>query len=138
LLNRPVCLYCAHESFHRETKGSAIRTTHTRRSLFREVNERIREIDTGLGGSVESSEVYCECGSVDCLERFEVPGHLYEHVRRDETLFLVKAGHESADEERVTAAGRPYRVVALRPATGERRVGAPLASARLELVSESS
>jgi hypothetical protein len=91
-----------------------------------------------LGSSAESSEVYCECGSLDCVERVEVPRDLYERVRGDGTLFLVKAGHESADEERVTAIGGTYRVIAPRPATEARLPRVQLAPARVELVPEAS
>jgi hypothetical protein len=77
------------------------------------VNERIREINAGLGDSPESSEVYCECGRLDCLERLEVPSELYERVRRDEGLFVVRTGHEPIGEARVAAVGDTYRVIAV-------------------------
>jgi hypothetical protein len=120
-----------------DTKGSAIHTPHARRSLFREVNERIREINAGLGSSADSSEVYCECGRLDCLERFEVPGDLYERVRRDGGLFFVKAGHEPAGEERFAAEGDTYRVIAPAPETEPERLRVPL-RARVEVLPEAS
>jgi hypothetical protein len=98
------------------------------------VNERIREINAGLARSQATAEVYCECGHLDCLERLEVPGGLYERVRRDGGLFLVKAGHEPA-EGRVATRGATYRVIALAPETEPPPVRMPL---RVELLPEAS
>jgi hypothetical protein len=99
------------------------------------VNERIREINAGLGSSPETAEVYCECGRLDCLERVDVPRGLYEHVRRDGAHFVVKPGHEPAGAERVAAEGDSYRVIALTPDTEGQPVQAPL---RVELLPEAS
>jgi hypothetical protein len=85
-----------------------------RRSLLREVNERIHEVNGGfmrLGGIPDWVDVFCECGRTACLERVRVPSGLYEDIRNDEGHFLVAPGHEHG--ERVVADDRLYRVVVL-------------------------
>jgi hypothetical protein len=64
-----------------------------------------------------------------------VPGDLYERVRRDGALFVVKPGHEAAGEARVAAEGDTYRVVALAPETEAQPGRMPL---RVELLPEAS
>jgi CTP:molybdopterin cytidylyltransferase MocA len=66
--------------------------------------------------------VLCECERAECLQRLEVSAGLYAEVRRDSDRFLVIAGHEDADVERVVA-GEAYSVVRVRPAA--RGVPAP-------------
>jgi hypothetical protein len=59
--------------------------------LFREVNERIRDITATLGPVDGLYEFFCECG---CLQRVEVPETVYDEVRRHEGQHLFARGHE--------------------------------------------
>jgi hypothetical protein len=81
------------------------------RILFREVNERIREINVEFGLGAGNVQVFCECARGDCLERIEVPGWLYERVR-GAAQFLIAPGHQAPGSERVVEAGSGYLVVA--------------------------
>lgn len=46
----------------------------------------------------------CECENADCLGRLEVAASVYEELRDDRERFLVIAGHEDDDVERLAAA----------------------------------
>jgi hypothetical protein len=85
------------------------------RSLFREVNERIREVSVSFGPeSVENEVLLCECGRPDCAERLEIPTEVYDVVRNDTLRFLVAPGHESSGQEHVVAGTPTYVVVTSR------------------------
>jgi hypothetical protein len=81
------------------------------RLLFREVNDRIRDVSVGFAIPVDSYEVLCECGRNGCLERIEVPIPMYDEIRGDRLRFLVRPGHELRELEDVVAEGGTYRVV---------------------------
>lgn len=81
------------------------------RILFREVNERIREINADFGLDADTVQVFCECGRGDCLQRLEVPGWLYERVR-GAAQFLIAPGHRATGADRVVESGSGYLVVA--------------------------
>ena len=87
-------------------------TTLERRSLLREVNERIRSLNAAFESVSARYDVFCECGSSDCLQRVEVPGHVYDDVRSDRHRFLVRPGHERPEHDRVLAEEWAYRVIA--------------------------
>lgn len=99
-----------------------------RRALLREVNEQIRQTDGALPGDPASYILLCECEDADCLQRFEVPAALYAEVRSDGDRFIVVAGHEDGDVERVVASDG-YSVVRVRPAARELRAPSPLPAA---------
>jgi hypothetical protein len=82
-----------------------------KRLLLREVNERIREVNKGFASLTGSYEVFCECMRADCLERVEVPAATYEEARHAERRFVVRAGHEEPELERILADCITYRVV---------------------------
>ena len=65
-----------------------------RRNLFREVNERIRGVAEGFAVADESYEVFCECSRPGCVERLAVPAEVYDRIRRDSRIYLVRSGHE--------------------------------------------
>jgi hypothetical protein len=98
-----------------KTKGSSIRSKLDRRSLFREVNERIRELNGAFGNVTGRHLLVCECGRLECTERMEVPAELYEEVRAEGHGFLVKPGHEESGQAQVIAEGSTYCVVAAQP-----------------------
>ena len=77
--------------------------------LFREVNERVREV------SVEATsnpiDFLCECGNGDCTETIPLTRSEYERVRSDPTLFVVKPGHGVPDLEHVVLEDERFQVV---------------------------
>src|SRR4051794_2197641 len=58
-------------------------------ALFRAVNEKARDLSDQLAIAVGLLRVICECGHLDCIERFELPLADYEAIRADPTLFAV-------------------------------------------------
>jgi hypothetical protein len=82
--------------------------------LFREVNERIRELSTTFAVAGESLHIMCECAEIDCVEPVEVPGDLYEEIRVGPGRFVVAPGHEPPEQHAASGNGA-YRVVAPEP-----------------------
>jgi hypothetical protein len=83
-------------------------------ALFREVNERVSEVNadwTAHGIGQESFGVVCECGRDDCAELVLVTSPAYEEVRRNSARFIVLPGHELEEVERVVGRLRTYFVV---------------------------
>jgi hypothetical protein len=77
--------------------------------LFREVNERMRWLHTELEHTGEL-QIICECRNRGCLEPVSLSAASYDAIRRIPTHFIVKAGHEMPDGERVAAAFNGYVV----------------------------
>lgn len=68
--------------------------------LFREVNEYIAELSDDWVETGASSLV-CECGDAGCVELLEIEPAEYERVRADGARFVVLAGHQLPEGERV-------------------------------------
>jgi hypothetical protein len=79
--------------------------------LFREINERLRELGEGFSLVSEVSEFVCECGDTSCAERVQMSLAEYEHVRSDPRTFVVLDGHEEPEYERVTERLEGYLIV---------------------------
>ena len=72
--------------------NSAVR----KRALFREVNERIRDVSRRFGFAYGSYEFFCECTRPDCLLRVELPGDVYDEIVAGGQGYIVVAGHEES------------------------------------------
>jgi hypothetical protein len=79
-------------------------------ALFRQVNERIEEVNEKLGGA-ELSDFLCECGDDDCTTPISMTLEEYEAVRSVPTHFAIAPGHEVVDVEAVIRTGERYSVV---------------------------
>jgi hypothetical protein len=88
-------------------------------ALFREVNERLRDLNASLGSGNGSFELLCECGDDRCFTKLEVSTTEYERVRGDATQFLVKPGHELVDLEEVVSRANDYWIVRKRAEAAE-------------------
>ena len=79
-------------------------------SLFREVNERIAELNQTF--QIEGrSEFLCECCREECKEAVSISIDEYETVRRTSTWFFVLPGHEDTSVESVVERSERYVVV---------------------------
>ena len=79
-------------------------------SLFREVNERIAEVNQTF--HVEGrSEFLCECSREECKEPISISIDEYESVRGEPTRFFVLPGHEDTSVESVVERSERYVVV---------------------------
>lgn len=79
--------------------------------LFREANERLREVAEGFSLVTEEAEFVCECGSGSCVERVQMPLARYEEIRADPKRFFVIKGHELPEFEKVVAETPGFLVV---------------------------
>jgi hypothetical protein len=70
-------------------------------AMFREVNERVEDINRTFGSLTGTFEIICECGSATCTERITVPVPDYERVRSNPLHFLLHVGHEDPLVERM-------------------------------------
>jgi hypothetical protein len=82
-------------------------------ALFRDLNERLKEITESLtaGDNHNTLELFCECGTLDCMEKIRVPVQTYERVRAVPERFLVAPGHDHLDVERVVERLEKYWLV---------------------------
>lgn len=69
-------------------------------ALFREVNEKILDLDERQGGGTAGAFI-CECADETCVERLPVPIATYTAVRGEGRRFVVAPGHEDLDLETV-------------------------------------
>ncbi len=79
-------------------------------ALFRQVNERIEEVNEELDESAES-DFLCECGDDDCTTPIRLTPAEYEEVRSNPTHFAIARGHEVIDVEQVISETDRFAVV---------------------------
>jgi hypothetical protein len=82
-------------------------------SIFREINERVKELNDNSELLLEVGEWLCECPRRDCSERLVMTADEYERVRQDGARFLVAPADEHVwpDVERVVERLDRYWVV---------------------------
>ena len=80
-------------------------------AMFREVNERVEEVNQAFGSITGQFDIFCECGDVTCAERLSVPMSEYERVRQEATRFLLIPGHEDPTVESVVETHEGYVIV---------------------------
>jgi hypothetical protein len=80
--------------------------------LFREVNERIRELGDRFGLPVaDTMDFLCECSRRSCAGSVALTLEEYEQVRSTDTHFFVLPGHVDPEIERVVRANDRFVVV---------------------------
>jgi hypothetical protein len=80
-------------------------------ALFRQVNERLKEIGESFSLVTERAEFVCECGVPDCAEPIQMTLGDYERIRQESTWFFVRPGHETVEVERVVERADGFDVV---------------------------
>jgi hypothetical protein len=73
-------------------------------SLFREVNERIAELEERFGARDPNQLLLgfvCECATIGCTARVEMSVDEYLFARERPDRFLVAPGHVDPDYERI-------------------------------------
>jgi hypothetical protein len=76
--------------------------------IFREVNERIRDVVPSENGGID---FLCECGRENCVEQIALTIEEYERVRADPVQFFVKPGHATKDVEDVMEENERFLLV---------------------------
>lgn len=80
-------------------------------AIFRQVNERVSELNRSFSLVLERGDYLCECGNEDCVERIALTADEYERVRSEPTQFVVKPGHVAPDVEDVVRSEPGYEIV---------------------------
>ncbi|MDQ3822911.1 MAG: hypothetical protein M3321_06695 [Actinomycetota bacterium] len=82
-------------------------------TLYREVNERVKEINHAFDSLVPLGDWICECGNDRCSQRIELTSEEYEAVRAEATHFAVAPddAHVFPEVERVVERHDRYWVV---------------------------
>jgi len=88
-------------------------------SIFREVNERVREIAVEHGTDGHIYAFYCECSNPDCTLRLNLTVAEYEMVRSEGHRFLIAPGHNLPEIERVIMRTENWWVIAKEGEAGE-------------------
>jgi hypothetical protein len=79
--------------------------------LYREVNERVRELHEGFGFDDQLIEFVCECARLECVERIRLTPAEYEHIRANGRCFALLEGHEELEVEVVVDRTERFVVV---------------------------
>ncbi len=82
-------------------------------TLFREINERVKDLNEGFSFVSPVGEWVCECANDTCTELIEMTAAEYEAIRSDGARFFVATGDEHVwpDVEKVIERGERYWVV---------------------------
>ena len=101
-------------------------------AVYREVNERLREMNEAFSQLTDRMDLICDCADGDCHERLSMTPTAYEALRSDPVLFVIVPGHESPSVEHVVELRDDYVVVRKwpgEPAELARATGAERSSA---------
>lgn len=85
-------------------------------ALFRDLNERVKEIDerlepNGMGSPPTDLEFLCECGDLECATRFTMSRAEYESIREHPSHFVVLPNHVDESVEEVVEVRPGYVIV---------------------------
>jgi len=80
-------------------------------ALFRQVNERLKQLGESFSIGSEMAEFVCECGSASCAEPIRMTLAEYEAIRAEPELFAIVPGHETPNVEAVVRRRKGYDVV---------------------------
>ncbi len=88
-------------------------------SLFRAVNERVRDLNEKFAAAVDTFVVACECADATCVEMIDISHDAYHAVRAEPRHFVVRPEHVLHDIERVVREEGSYVVVEKVEVAGE-------------------
>jgi hypothetical protein len=81
-------------------------------AVFREVNERLKALNSAFTTVTETMDLICECADTTCTSHIAMSPQEYEALRAEATHFAVAPGHAAdEDSERVVDRRRGYDVV---------------------------
>ena len=83
-------------------------------SLYRSVNERIKQLNAALDEVAPAGDSYewlCECADTDCTLRLSATLDEYEGVRENPRTFIVDPGHLYPEIERVLGENSRFTIV---------------------------
>ena len=80
-------------------------------ALYRQVNERLEDLNESFEPVAGDFVAVCECGKLECFEQFAVPREVYERTRANADWFLVRPTHGEEDLERVVERHEGFWIV---------------------------
>jgi hypothetical protein len=81
-------------------------------AVFREVNERLTDLNRAFTAVTETMDLICECADTTCTAHIAMSPQEYEALRADATHFAVARGHVAdGDAERLIDRRPGYDVV---------------------------
>lgn len=80
-------------------------------ALFREINERVRDVAKTHGSDSHVYTFFCECSNTDCTLQIELTAVAYEAIRSDPARFVVAVGHELPEIDHVVERNEGWWVV---------------------------
>ena len=98
--------------------GERTKRVARNQAMYRQVNERLEDLNEALGEISREFRVVCECSDVLCMEQFTVSREVYERTRANPAQFIISRGHQAVGIERVVHGHPNYLVV-------EKHAGAP-------------
>jgi hypothetical protein len=91
--------------------GEAERRVGLNEAVFREVNERLRDLNQSFTSITDRMDLICECADAACTAHVGMTPAEYELLRSDARRFVVLPGHEVAGVELVLERHDGYFVV---------------------------
>jgi len=88
-------------------------------ALFRDVNERVREIAAVHGDDDHVYEFYCECSNADCTFQLKATLAEYEAVRAHSARFVIAPEHDLPEIEIVVERNERWWIVEKQGEPGE-------------------
>ena len=88
-------------------------------SLFRAVNEKIREMEEAFSSVTETFVIACECADRTCIRTLEIARDEYVAVRKEPRHFAVLTGHVYPEVEKVVRETESYVIVEKNDVAGE-------------------
>ncbi len=80
-------------------------------SLFRIVNENMRELNEAFDAITETFVIACECADMGCVDTLTLKPEDYKAIRAEPRQFAVLPGHVYPDVERVVRESDSFVVV---------------------------
>lgn len=80
-------------------------------SMFRALNEKLRQLNESFASATETFKVACECADRSCIAMVDMHPHEYFAVRSQPRHFVVRPGHVFPDVEDVVVVRETERYV---------------------------
>jgi hypothetical protein len=80
-------------------------------SMFRAVNEKLRDLNEQFATMTDDFVVACECADANCVQTLTISADDYMSVRANPRTFVVLPGHVYPDVEDVISEAESYVIV---------------------------
>ena len=80
-------------------------------TLFRQVNERVLDVNSSLGPTARIADFVCECRDPECTERLTLSVSQFDAVRSHPSRHVVCPGHVATAHEHTVEVHNGFSVV---------------------------